>query len=121
KKEDYGLDWLEEGGNKIEKEYLIEDLNEIQNLWPVTCLVSQEEEEFQPIPDIFDYYYENEVRLGVEYEIGELEENQKRQLGHLIDRNVNLGAQSIHELGRTNIIQHTIPTQKNLPIRQRSY
>ncbi|CAG8657618.1 11284_t:CDS:2, partial [Scutellospora calospora] len=120
REENYKLDWLGKEKNIAEnrKKYFKMKETEKHNLWPVTCLVSLEKEKQKYIHDLFDYYYENEVRLGINYEIGELKEDQKRHLQQLLDQNVELCAQSIYELGRTNITRHTIPTQKTLPIWQ---
>ncbi|CAG8476735.1 29487_t:CDS:2 [Gigaspora margarita] len=60
-------------------------------LWPVTYL-SSGLEEYQPISDLFDYYYEHEVQIGIEYKTGTLDETQQDQIRALLDEYEDLSA-----------------------------
>ncbi|CAG8796597.1 11968_t:CDS:2, partial [Racocetra persica] len=78
---------------------------------PVASLISVQEEDNRSILDLFDYYYEKRSCFNIKYNIGEVEDNQRKQLLELLRENPNLCAQDISELGQTDIIQHCIPTQ----------
>ncbi|CAG8611019.1 11566_t:CDS:2 [Cetraspora pellucida] len=86
----------------------------------ITCYVIQREEG-QHIADLFDYCYENGTPAGVEYQIGELEVGQEKQLTKLLEENVDLCTQNLGELGRTSRIYHEILTHGGRPIKQRAY
>ena len=53
--------------------------------------------------------------------VGGLTKNQLTQLKLLIKTNKNLFAKDLSELGRTNIVKHTVDTGKFRPIKQRPY
>ncbi|CAG8464000.1 36801_t:CDS:2 [Racocetra persica] len=78
---------------------------------PVTGLIVAQEEEYQPISDLFDYYYENRSCSNIKYNIREVEDDQRKQLFKLLKNHSDSCAQDISELGQTDIIQHHIPTQ----------
>ncbi|CAG8590927.1 11077_t:CDS:2, partial [Racocetra persica] len=88
---------------------------------PVAGLISAQEEDNRSISDLFDYYYEKGSCSNIKYNIGEVEDNQRKQLLELLRENPDLCAQDISELGWTDIIRHYIPTQDVWPIRQQSY
>ncbi|CAG8728787.1 7550_t:CDS:1, partial [Dentiscutata heterogama] len=62
-----------------------EEKDDYPGLWPVTYLNSQIVKH-KSIPDLFDYYYENEVPIDIEYKIGCLDIDQQNQLQLLMDR-----------------------------------
>ncbi|CAG8666238.1 16910_t:CDS:2, partial [Racocetra persica] len=65
---------------------------------PVKGLIAAQEEEYQPISNLFDYYYENRNCSNIKYNIGEVKDNQKEQLFELLKNNLNSCVQDISEL-----------------------
>ncbi|CAG8507978.1 33773_t:CDS:2 [Gigaspora margarita] len=74
-----------------------------QGLWSVDRL-NFRVSNYQPIANLFDYYYDYENWTIKKYKIEDLKEIQRRQLYSLLDENRNLCAKSLKELGRSNLV-----------------
>ncbi|CAG8792390.1 26212_t:CDS:2, partial [Racocetra persica] len=101
---------LEEGESTKDPDVEIEEVHE-DHEGPVASLISAQEEDNRSISDLFDYYYEKRSCSNIKYNIGEIEDDQRKQLLELLKENSDLCAQDISELGQTDIIRHCIPTQ----------
>ncbi|CAG8599125.1 10420_t:CDS:2, partial [Scutellospora calospora] len=82
------------------------------SMWPISCLNTKQGKEYEPVADLFDYYYEDDIQVRIDYQVGDLEKDQKDQLSQLLDKNKDISAQSLSELGRANKVRHQIPTRE---------
>ncbi|CAG8795970.1 12109_t:CDS:2, partial [Gigaspora margarita] len=71
-----------------------------QEVWSMDYL-SFSSEEYTPISDLFDYYYENEVQANEEYRIGSLDKTQQCKLELLLNEYKDICARSLSKLGKT--------------------
>ncbi|CAG8763429.1 10246_t:CDS:1, partial [Racocetra persica] len=70
-----------------------EHVNKIMVFYDVESvegLITAQEEEYRPISDLFDYYYENRSCTNIKYNIREVEDNQRKQLFKLLKNNSDL-------------------------------
>ncbi|CAG8742926.1 6069_t:CDS:1, partial [Gigaspora rosea] len=59
------------------------------------------EDEYQPVSDLFDYYYEHDESLTEKkYQIGDLDEVQKNRLQIILNEYKDIYARSLNDLGR---------------------
>ncbi|CAG8700974.1 4669_t:CDS:2, partial [Racocetra persica] len=67
----------------------------LYNEGPVADLILAQEEDNRSISDLFDYYYEKGSCSNIKYNIGEVEDDQRKQLLELLRENPDLCAQDI--------------------------
>ncbi|CAG8454093.1 7111_t:CDS:2, partial [Scutellospora calospora] len=72
------------------------------NSWPITCLITQLELKHEPILDLFDYYYENKIQIGIEYHMGDLEQEQREWRIETLLGNL----ESARQQARINVLLH---------------
>src|SRR5436190_7329865 len=56
----------------------------------------------------------------VKYRIGELTESQRKRVEELLRKNEDIFIKGKYEVGRTNVVKHTIDTGDEKPIKQRA-
>ncbi|CAG8508108.1 2970_t:CDS:2 [Dentiscutata heterogama] len=79
-------------------------------------------EEYNPIRDIFDYYFGEGISSRKnDFNIGNLEEEQYRLLQSFLEQNSTLFTWEGHRLGRTNLVKHSINAGNALPIKHHPY
>ena len=56
----------------------------------------------------------------VKYKIGELTKSQQKRVEELLQKNEDIFIKGKYEVGRTNVVKHTIDTGDEKPIKQRA-
>src|SRR5688500_12343065 len=63
---------------------------------------------------------EKEKEKEVKYKIGKLTDTQQKAMKKIIQKNEDIFIKEKYELGRTNVVKHTIDTGNEKPIKQKA-